>query len=107
MKTCLLALFILFSPYSLSSAGPEIPLPLTSYQQAYHKAEAQLHTEKDNIDPLYAPAKEYILHSITYIKRNPQQWVWAIVFIHPRANDHSVTYHVDQKGAVTLKSVSE
>lgn len=106
MKLIVLFFTLLTSQFVLAKSGEKIPIPIVSYHEAHDLAFNELLTEKNNIDPRYAPAKEYIVYSIKYQNLN-RKWLWVIKFIHPRVNDHTVIYHVDQNKVITLYSATE
>ena len=106
MKVFLYILGLLLSQLVLAKAGSEVPVPTITYIEAHNLAKSELLSAKHNIDPSYAPAKEYILGSISYDKKGGS-WVWVVEFFHPRANDHTIVYHVTQNGAVDFSGATE
>ena len=99
MRIPIILFLTIFSMSAFSKAGAPIPEPLISYTEAYKLAHTALLTNTQNIDPVNWPAEEYILGNMSYQKLN-DLWVWKITFIHPIANDHSVSYYVNQMGKV-------
>ena len=106
MKIIIFLLLAIVSSVAFSKAGPEIPRPKFSYQVAHDLAHKALLTQKDNIDPKYAKAEDYILGSIKY-RKVENNWVWVVMFFHPKANDHTVTYYINLQGLVTLYAATE
>ena len=106
IKVIVSILALLLSQPALAKAGPEIPAPNLTYIEAHNSAKKELLSSKHNVDPSYAPAEEYLLGSISYDKKGGS-WVWVVEFFHPRANDHTVIYHVTQSGSVVFSGATE
>jgi hypothetical protein len=61
------------------------------------------------LDSEYFKAREYILTALVYKKTeaNREDWIWKITFTHPVANDHVISYIVDDKGKIIVDAVTE
>ena len=95
---------LLCSSHSFAISGPEIPKPDIKIEQAVALARAALVLDDKIPNWDFAQKKDFILMRADYTDRvdgiRSESWAWEIVFIHPKANDHTIIYKVTNQGVV-------
>jgi hypothetical protein len=98
MRKIVLAAILLSGSFTLNAkSDADVPAPKISIHQASDAAEALLLRSEDNIEPELFLAQEYTVQSINFSKVK-NEWIWVVRFMHPKAKDYTVTYHVGQDG---------
>jgi len=103
-KTIIVIICIMsFTTNAFAKAGPEILKPKISSKEAIEIATHYFNSTKTQIiDGKYLKKNEYILISIILTNGN-----WEIIFVHPKQNDHSVTYSVSDAENIKILSITE
>ena len=113
MKKLIVVLFLLcISINVFADAGPPIPIPQITLKKAVELAEKNFYEKwKNVIDGDYFQIEDYIIQKIEYTKyfreEERNEWAWYIRFVHPVANDHSVTYKITNSGEVYEQEFTE
>ncbi|GAC30173.1 hypothetical protein [Brumicola pallidula] len=105
-KIFLVAILLSVSLTLSAKSEAEMPTPKISIHQASNAAEVLLLRSEDNIEPKLFLAEEYIVQSINFSKVK-NEWVWVVRFMHPKAKDYKVTYHVDQDGSAKFEFATD
>jgi len=115
-KKTIFSIFLILLLLSLSSkvfakAGPPIPKPQISIVEAIKIAEDYFYSGKSSvIDNVSYKIKEYILVSVEYttyfMEEHQREWAWKIRFVHPIANDNSITFKVTSDGKIFEQEIT-
>ena len=108
----ILFLFLSLATSVFSSAGPPIPAPKVSIDEACSIAIDYFYAKEDRfIDPELFKGKDYVLVSVNWTNRFSgkfeKDWAWSIVFVHLKQNDHSVIYKVTNDKEVVFLFATE
>ena len=96
-----------------ADAGPAIPVPDIRVEEAiclsrdYFLNQWENPYERTSLD-----LEDFIIQQVIYTnyyrtgeqidQEIQEQWVWLITFIHPVANDHTLTFKIDSAGEISL-----
>jgi hypothetical protein len=95
----ILLTLLLFPILCFAKAGPEIELPSVSYTEAVTISSNALLSS----GCIIGDGQDYILSSLRYTKDSMESSMyWEIEFIHPKYNDHKVTYRMDNDKKLEL-----
>jgi len=95
---------------AFAKKGPQIPNPKISAAEAILLATTYFKSDKIKVADDHSFQKdEYILISLRYTDnfKDSKDWAWKIVFIHPKQNDHSVTFKVTDRKNIKLMGITE
>ena len=113
MKKLILVLFLIcIATNVFAKAGLEMPTPKISATEAITLASNYFYDGKTEvIDGNDFKIEEYILISAEYTNdfnsENQKEWAWKIIFVHPLANDHTITYKITNDKNITEIYISE
>lgn len=87
-----------------SKAGPSIPLPAVSIEEAIALSRKAFSENTINLKNAGYFSK-FILSSVNYVQDNKSKnmyWVWQTIFVHPVDNDCKWCYEINQNKEIKL-----
>jgi len=106
-KIILSFIAVLMSSVVFARPGPEIPIPKVTAIEAISIASDYFYSGNTKV---YYKPKDYIMlvaeYTCNFGKKNNAEWAWKILFVHPKANDHSVSYKIDSKKTISLLDIT-
>ncbi|KQC12954.1 MAG: hypothetical protein APR63_01660 [Desulfuromonas sp. SDB] len=100
-----------------ADAGPAIPLPEIRVEEAICLGRDYFLNQWDNpYERTSLDLKDFIIQQVIYTNyyrsgeqiddEIQEQWIWLITFIHPVANDHTMTFQIDSAGEISLYNLT-
>lgn len=105
-------LLLCFATSVYAKSGPPIPAPELSISEAINLAKKHFSNKQTRLnDESEFKKEEYILVSAKYQNyfrdQKQPEWAWYISFVHPLANDHTITYKISNENSVYLIEMTE
>jgi len=113
MKKLILALSLLcLANHVYGEAGPAIPKPKISIQQAIELSQEYFYREwREIFSKADENIEDYIIKSIQWTNQfndeYKEEWAWKIIFVHPINNSHKATYKIKNNGEVIAQEMTK